>query len=74
MKEIIYEPVRKMLSEQRPGWQITFENEIMMVRTNAKMVDREIIQQIQELGFMIDEIFYHENFGIDFSVVEKGLR
>jgi hypothetical protein len=53
---------------------VAFENEIMMVRTNAKMVDREIIQQIQDLGFMIDEIFYHENFGIDFSVVEKGLR
>ena len=46
----------------------------MKVRTNGTTVDHEIIQQIQQLEFMIDEIMYLEEWGIVFSVVENGLR
>ncbi len=74
MKEIIYEPIREMLSEHRPEWQHVFENEIMRIKTNSIMVDQEIIKQIYELGFIIDEIIYLEARGIVFSIVEKGLR
>lgn len=73
MKEILYEPVMRLISEQRPGWKFTFENEILKVRTDGTMVDHEILQQIQNLGFRIDEILYLEEWGIIFSILEEGL-
>ena len=73
MKEIIYDPVRKILSEQRPGWKYTFENALMKVRSDGFIVEHDILQQIQDMGFKIYEISYLEESGIVFSVIEEGL-
>lgn len=39
MNEIIYEPVRRMLSEQRPDWSYVFENNMLKINTNDNFVD-----------------------------------
>ena len=73
MNELIYEPVRQMLAKQRPGWSHVFENMMLKINTNDNFVDHEIIQEIRNLGFRIDEIGYMKQFGIIFSVVEESL-
>ena len=73
MKELIYEPVLKLLSERRPKWRVKFENERLEIITDEIMIDSQILQEIQNLGFMIDEIFHSEKLGIVFFLVEKGL-
>ena len=70
----IYEPVKKLLDEQKPEWDYVFENEMLKVNTNDNLVDHEIIHEIQNLGFRIYEIGYLERFGIIFSVVEEVLE
>jgi len=46
MNELIYEPVRRMLEEKRPGWSYVFENKMLKNNTNDNFVDPEIIRKI----------------------------
>ncbi len=62
-----------MLTEQRPGWSYVFEDKMLKINTNDNFVDHEILRQIQDMGFLVNEIGYMEEFGIIFSVVEKNL-
>jgi len=71
---LIYESVRKLLTEQKPGWDYVFENEMLKINTNDNFVDHEILHEIQNLGFRVGEIGYLEKFGIIFSVIEENLE
>ena len=73
MDELIYEPVRVMLTEQRPKWSYVFEDKMLKINTNDNFVDHEILRYIQDMGFWVNEIGYMDKFGIIFSVVEKNL-
>jgi len=44
----------------------------MKIITNNIHVSNQIFQGIQVLGFKIDEIFYFDESGIVFSIVEEG--
>ena len=74
MSGLIYESVRKLLAEQKPGWDYVFENEMLKINTNDNIVDHEILHEIQNLGFRVVEIGYLEKFGIIFSVIEENLE
>ena len=74
MNELIYEPVRRMLEEKRSGWSYVFENNLLKINTNDNFVDPEIIREIRNLGFRIDEIGYLKQFGIIFLIVEGSLE
>jgi hypothetical protein len=53
---LIYESVRKLLTEQKPGWDYVFENEMLKINTNDNFVDHEILHEIRNLGFRVGEI------------------
>jgi len=53
---LIYESIRKLLVEQKPGWDYVFENEMLKINTNDNFVDLEILHVIQNLGFKVGEI------------------
>ena len=72
MSRLIYESVRKLLAEQKPGWDYVFENEMLKININDNFVDHEILHQIQNLDFRVGEIRYLEKFGIIFSVIEEN--
>jgi hypothetical protein len=46
---------------------------MLKINTNDNFVDHEILHEIQNLGFKVDEIGYLEKFGIIFSVIEENL-
>ena len=73
LTELIYEPVRKLVEEKRPLWSYVFENKMLKINTHTNHVDDEILQEIKNLGFRVNEIGYLEKFGIIFSVVEESL-
>ena len=73
MKELIYEPLRKILCESKPKWNITFENQTMKIITKEAHLDNQTLQKIQNLGFKVYEINYFDEFGIVFSVAEESL-
>lgn len=74
MSWLIYEPVRRLLDEQKPKWDYVFENEMLKINTNDNFVDHEILHEIRSRGFMVNEIGYLDKLGIIFSVVEEILE
>ena len=66
MSGLIYDSVRKLLAEQKPGWDYVFENEMPKINTNDNFVDHKILHVIRNLGFRVGEIGYLEKFGIFF--------
>jgi len=64
---LIYESVRKLLAEQKPGWDYVLDNEMAKINTNDNFVDHKILHVIRNLGFRVGEIGYLEKFGIFFS-------
>ncbi|MGH1521851.1 MAG: hypothetical protein ACRBB2_05725 [Nitrosopumilus sp.] len=73
MKELIYEPIRKIILEFRPKWKFSFEGDLMKIKTNGIEVDNDILEKIQNSGYKIFEIKYQESEGIFFSIIEKSL-
>ena len=73
MKELIYEPIRKIIQEDKPNWNFSFDGDLMNITTKDAKVDNDTLEKMQNSGFKIYEIQHHNNKGIFFSIIEKSL-
>lgn len=68
MNTQLFQEIGKLIKSRRPAWQCIIEDEVLRILTHQFIVDWRIITEIIKIGYTVDEVVSHGQFGVVITV------